>query len=310
MSSATISGPTVGGKALLGPMRVPFLLLDPACVALGAATAFWGTGSLNLWYVILVLIGAIAAHISVNALNEYFDYRSGLDMHTQRTPFSGGSGTLPSEPKMERPALIIGLVGLGVAAIIGIYFLFKVGLGLLPLGLLGLIVVYVYTVWLTRQPLLCLFAPGVGFGLLMVMGTDFVLRGAYSWTGFFASLVPTFLVSNLLLLNQFPDVEADRAIGRRHFPILIGRRRSSLIYGAFLLLAYLSIVAGVLLGVLPPAALLGLLTSPWAVKAARGAYRYADDIGNLVPIMGLNVLITILTPALTAVGLFLAGFLD
>jgi 1,4-dihydroxy-2-naphthoate octaprenyltransferase len=141
----------------------------------------------------------------------------------------------------------------------------------------------------------------------MVMGTDFVLTGSYSWTAFVASLVPFFLVNNLLLLNQFPDVEADQSIGRRHYPITIGRKASSLIYGAFLLLTYLSIVAGVLLDLLPLAALLGLLTLVIAVPTALGAYRNADDMEKLAPSLGMNVLLNILTPLLFAVGLFIAA---
>ena len=65
-------------------------------------------------------------------------------------------------------------------------------------------------------------------------------------------------MNDLLLLNQFPDVEADRSVGRRHLPIVIGCRPSSIVYGLFLAAAYLSIVVGVLVEVLPPAALLGL----------------------------------------------------
>ena len=80
--------------------------------------------------------------------------------------------------------------------------------------------------------------------MLMVMGTHFSLTGTYSWTAFIAALVPTFLVSNLLLLNQFPDVDPDRSIGRRHFPIAIGCNHSSRLYGIFLILAYLSILVG------------------------------------------------------------------
>lgn len=293
-------------KSLLGPMRVPFLVLAPACVALGLGTALWGGAQVSAWHVVLVLIGALAAHIAVNALNEYYDFRSGLDLRTRPTPFSGGSGTLPAQPEMARSALLTGLISLAITAAVGIYFLAVRGWGLLPLGLLGLIVIYVYTIWLTRSPLLCLIAPGVGFGLLMVMGTDFVLRGEYSWAGFWASLAPTFLVSNLLLINQFPDVEADRTIGRRHLPIVIGRRRSSLVYAAFLLGAYLSIVAGVLFGALPPLALLGLLTLPLAFVTARGAILYAEDIAHLVPILAINVLVIVLTPILTAIGLFIA----
>jgi 1,4-dihydroxy-2-naphthoate octaprenyltransferase len=147
----------------------------------------------------------------------------------------------------------------------------------------------------------------LGFGLLMVMGTDFVLTGHYSWPAFFASLVPFFLVSDLLLLNQFSDVEADESVGRRHYPILIGRKASSLIYGAFLLGAYVAIIAGWALGYLPAWALLGLLTLVLAVPTAIGAYRYAEDLEKLAPYMGLNVLLTVVTPILVAVGLFIAA---
>lgn len=293
-------------KTLLGPMRMPFLLLALACVFLGFGGAMWQAGSVNFLYSLLALVGGVAAHISVNALNEYFDFTSGLDLRTTRTPFSGGSGTLPANPEASRQALITGLVTAGITAAIGIYFITVWGLGILPLGLLGLVIIFTYTTWLNRLPLLCLVAPGLGFGTLMVMGTVFVLDGRYSWTAFFASLVPFFLVSNLLLLNQFPDVEADRSIGRRHYPILLGRRKSALIYGAFLAATYLSIIVGVVLGYLPIWTLLGLGTLVLALPAARSAYRNADDIGQLIPAMGQNVLINLLTPALMGIGFLLA----
>ena len=117
-----------------------------------------------------------------------------------------------------------------------------------------------------------------------------------------ASLVPFFLVSDLLLLNQFPDVDADQSVGRRHLPIIIGRRGSSVIYGVFLLLAYLSIIAGVYSTCLPVTTLLGLGTIILAVPASVGAYRYSEDIKKLKPYMGLNVAISVITPALVAIG--------
>jgi 1,4-dihydroxy-2-naphthoate octaprenyltransferase len=293
-------------KYLLGPMRLPFVILTPACVLLGLGTAVWTSGRVNVLHVILALIGAICAHISVNAFNEYFDFRSGLDSRTERTPFSGGSGTLPAQPGLARQALGTALVAFAITGLIGITFLWIRGLSLLPLGILGLLTIAAYTAWLARSPLLCLIAPGIGFGLLMVMGTDFVLSGQYSWTAFIASLVPFFLVSDLLLLNQFPDVEADRSVGRRHFPITIGRKASSLIYGAFLLAAYLAIALGVYLGYLPTMGLLGLITIVIAAPTSFGAYRYAEDTHKLIPYMGLNVIINILTPLLVAIGLLVA----
>jgi 1,4-dihydroxy-2-naphthoate octaprenyltransferase len=291
-------------KHLLGPMRPPFLILTPACVLLGLGTAAWTSDQMSIPSIILVLIGATCAHISVNTFNEYFDYKSGLDSKTERTPFSGGSGTLPDKPELASQTLGIAIVTLVMTGLIGLYFLFSIGFSLLPIGALGLLVVAAYTPWITRRPILCLIAPGVGFGPLMVIGTNFVLTGQYSWTAFIASLVPFFLVNDLLLLNQFPDVVPDKSVGRKHFPMIAGRRISSLIYGAFLFLAFLSLAVGVNLGHLPKASLIGLIVVVIALPTIVGVYRYAEEMKKLIPFMGLNVMINIATPVLVAIGLF------
>lgn len=294
-------------KLWLGPMRVDFLYLDVACVLLGTGTAIWTHGKINIGTLILAFVGALCAHISVNSLNEYYDHKSGLDLLSERTPFSGGSGTLREHPDMAPIALGIGVGGLAITAVIGLVFLIIRGWALLPLGVLGLLVIVVYTHWITRLPLVSLIVTGLGFGLLMVTGTNYVLTGEYTWPAFFASLAPFFLGNNLLLLNQFPDVEADRAVGRRNLPIVIGKRASSIIYGLILGATYLSMIAGVWLGYLPAASLLGLLTLPLAVMAAVGVYRYAEDLPKLMRYMGFNVLLNIVTPLLMAIGLLIAA---
>jgi len=292
-------------KDVIGPMRIPFLILTPACVLLGVAAAIQSGTNINPLHVLLVLVAALCTHISVNSFNEYDDFRTGLDTHTQRTPFSGGSGTLPAKPQMRWTALAIALVSLGIIILTGIYFTWLYGLALLPLGLLGIFVILAYTPWLTHSPVLCLVAPGLGFGPLMVMGTYFALTGQYSLTAFVASLVPFFLVSNLLLLNQFPDVEADKTVGRRHFPILIGRRQSSYIFSAFLVLTYVTIVVGVLFSILPFWSLLGLATLYLAIPLLKGSVANAEDIQKLIPFMGKNVMVNLLTPVLVAIGIFI-----
>jgi 1,4-dihydroxy-2-naphthoate octaprenyltransferase len=284
-------------------MRVPFLILTPACVLLGVGTASMTTVDIEALHVVLVLIGALCAHISVNAFNEYFDFKSGLDFRTQRTPFSGGSGTLPQRPEKARTALTTAWITFSATALVGLYFTAVRGPLLLPLGLVGLILLHGYTRWMVYHPILCLVAPGIGFGTLMVMGTHFALTGHYSWTAFWASLIPFFLVSNLLLLNQFPDVDADRSTGRRHFPITIGRRGSSLIYGLFLLLAYLTVVLAVYTHQFPAFSLIALATLIFAVPAFVGARRHAENARKLVPFMALNVVVNIATPVLTATGM-------
>ena len=292
-------------KFLLDPMRLPFLVLTPACVVLGLAAAIWTSGQVNWFHFVLVLIGALSAHVSVNIFNEYFDFKSGLDADAIRTPFSGGSGRLPESPEIARPALIMAWMFFGITALIGLYFVFTIGSWLIPLGLLGLLIIYFYTEWITRFPLLCLIAPGLGFGTLMVMGTDFVLTGQYSWTAFLASLVPFFLVNNLLLLNQFPDVEADQNVGRKHLPIKIGKEKSSWIYIVFLLLPYAVIVYGVITGYFPLSSLIGFLSLPLVILNSRGVLHHADNTEELIPFLGQNVIINLITPVLVAIGLFI-----
>jgi 1,4-dihydroxy-2-naphthoate octaprenyltransferase len=293
-------------KLWLGPMRVDFLYLDVACVFLATAAAIWTHGRINVLYLVLAFIGAVCAHTSVNTFNEYFDYKSGLDLANERTPFSGGSGTLVDRPEMAPTVLRIALVCLAITTVIGVFFLAVRGWAILPLGLLGLVLIVGYTSWITRMPLASTIVTGLGFGLIMVMGTYFVLTGEYTWTALFAALPPFFLGNNLHLLNQFPDVEADRSVGRRHLPIVIGRPKCSIVFALQVVATYLPLVIGIWLGYLPIAILLGLLTLPLAVVTARGVYRYADDIPKLLPFMGYNVLLNIVTPVLMGIG-FLIG---
>jgi 1,4-dihydroxy-2-naphthoate octaprenyltransferase len=292
-------------KAVFGIIRFPFLILTPSCVLVGVATSYWQNNHINWIHVLIVAVGALTAHISVNAFNEYFDFKSGLDKITIHTPFSGGSGILPEHPELVKLALAISIIAFLITACIGIYFVYLRGIWLLPLGIIGLFLLVTYTVWLIYNAWLCLVAPGIGFGILMVNGTHFSLTGSYSLMSFLASLVPFFLVSNLLLLNQFPDVDADSRIGRRHLPITIGRKACSSIYGIFLILPYITIAVCTALGIFPIFSLLGLLTIIPAVKSYLNVRVSSDNIPALIPAMGLNVIVNLFTPVLLAIGVFI-----
>jgi 1,4-dihydroxy-2-naphthoate octaprenyltransferase len=293
--------------ATLGPMRAPFLLLVPVVVALGWASALHDGHSVALPDLLLAFAGALAAHISVNALNEYQDFRSGLDLRTQRTPFSGGTGTLPMHPEKAHLALAVALISLLIVIAVGAWFIYRRGVALLPLGLTGIALIVFYTRYLTRSPLLCLLAPGVAFGPLMVLGVYFALTGQYGITPALASTVPLFLVSNLLLMNQFPDQEADAGVGRRHLILARGPQLGVRVYGLFLLAAYVAVLLAVLLRQLPPATLLVLLTAPLAWVAFRGLREHHEDIPLLLPHMGQNVALNLTAPLLVALGLMLGS---
>ena len=79
-------------KIWLRQIRAPFLLLPPISVLVGVSVAVYESYSINALYLALAFIGALLAHIAVNVLNEYYDYKSGVDFKTVRTPFSGGRG--------------------------------------------------------------------------------------------------------------------------------------------------------------------------------------------------------------------------
>ena len=285
---------------MLGAMRLPFLLLAVVCVALGAAVAAPPRDGLVL---LLVTVGALAAHAAVNLLNEWHDFRSGLDLRTTRTPFSGGSGALPAQPQAAAGVLALGVLLMALCGGIGLWLLQR-SPGLLPYGVVGLALVVGYTPLITHRPWLCLLAPGLGFGPLMTAGTAVALNGAASAGALLVSLMPMALASGLLLLNQFPDVDADRTVGRRHLPMLRGRAWAARLLAGLFVVAYAAPVAGVLAGVLPAGVLLCGLTVPLALVVARGAHRHADDIPALLPTMARNVALTLATPLLAALGLW------
>lgn len=291
---------------MLAAARPNFMVLTPICVLLGVALALLDAGKVDTADALVALLGGVLAHAAVNLLNEYDDFKSGLDAITVRTPFSGGSGALPAAPQAAPAALAAGLLSVAGTVLVGVYFAWQRGPAIVPLGLLGLAIVVAYTPWITRRPLICLLAPGIGFGPLMVMGTAFVLTGHYTATAAWASLVPLFLVSELLLVNQFPDLEADRQVGRFHLPIQIGRARSARIYAAFVLAPFAVMALGPLAG-LPPWSLLGLAGLPVALALARGVVRNAEDQAALVPLLGVNVALILGTIALYAIGILIGA---
>jgi len=284
-------------------MRVPFLVLAPVCVFLGMSTVVASHASVNLLVLLLALAGAFLAHISVNTLNEYFDFKSGLDFETIKTQFSGGSGALPQNPDMAGSVLATGIAASIALFLIGSFFVWQFGTDIIPVGIIGLVIIATYTSWINKHPFLCLIAPGIGFGFLMVAGTQFVLQGEYTPLSWLVAAVPFFLVNNLLLLNQYPDIKADAKAGRYHFPIAYGVKRSSLVYGLFAFASAVVIIALILAGQLPMLSLIALIPMPLAIFSLFGAVKHGEAIGSYPQYLGANVAVTILTTLLLGISL-------
>ena len=287
-------------------MRTPFLVLTFACVFLGVSVAVVDQIAVSIPLISLALSGALLAHISVNTLNEYSDFKSGLDFETVRTPFSGGSGALPKNPEMGSTVLFVGVVASVLLLVIGTYFVWQYGGEIIPMGVIGLTIIATYTGWINKHPLICLVAPGVGFGLLMVTGTSYVLFGEYTTLSWLVAVIPFFLVNNLLLLNQYPDIKADANAGRNHLPIAYGVKHSSFIYGLFALATVATIIAYVATGYLPVLSLIALIPMPLAFYSLHGALKYGEAIGSHPQYLAANVVVTIATTSLLGLSLILS----
>jgi len=284
--------------------RPHFLLLSVVLAFLGASIA-WYDGYFHIGYALLAGFGLLLTHISVNTLNDYFDYRSGVDLATKRTPFSGGSGFLPAKLLTPGQVFWLGMSSFLLAVVIGIFFLVTKGWLLLPLLLLAAVCVLFYTPVILKTPW-PEWAAGLGLGTLPILGLYFVQSAQYTWHAVIASIPSGILVHNLLLLNEFPDVEADGQAGRRTLPIILGGARASLIYSGFSIAVYLWVIGWVSAGVMPVFCLISLLTIPFALKAIKGSRRH-QDMAQLVPAMASNVLVVLVTQLLLGIGYILGG---
>ncbi len=290
-------------KTVLQTIRPSFLVLTPICLFLSLSVSLATESPINYLMFCLVMIGAMSAHISVNTLNEYYDFKSGLDLQTKKTAFSGGSGALPGNPEMAKVILIVGLATLMVTIVIGIYLIIESGIQILPIGIVGVMLIITYTHWLNRSPFLCLVAPGLGFGVLMVVGTHIVLTGGHTQILWLVSLVPFFLINNLLLLNQYPDITADASVGRNTFPIAFGLQKSNIVYAIFTVAAYSLILLLITKGYIPNMSIIALIPMIFSLFSLIGAIKHASNIGDFPVYMGANVVAAILTPLLLGISI-------
>ncbi|MFC1908582.1 prenyltransferase [Chloroflexota bacterium] len=290
-------------KAWVMETRPNFLVLPVMLAVMGISIA-WYNGYFHLGHALLSFFGLLLAHISVNTLNDYFDYRSGVDLVTKRTPFSGGSGMLPADILKPEQVLRFGVINFLLATGVGVYFLFASGWLLLPVLLIAAVCILLYTPFILKRrwPE---WSPGVGLGILPILGLYFVQVSEYSWPVLVVSVIPGILVHNLLLLNEFPDTEADKVANRKTLPITMEKRKASIVYSVLTVVVYLWIIGSVIARIMPVYSLIALLTLPFAIKAIRGALN-SDDMAKLIPAMANNVLVVLLIPLLLGIGYILA----
>ena len=296
--------------------RANFLFLAIFLNAIGIGLAYKyipASIHLQLTDMVFIIMGTVAAHISVNLFNEYSDYRSGIDFHTNRTPFNGGSGMLVQGFTRPSTVLIAAIGTLLFAMTIGIYYSINSHWFLFPIIGIGVVSILGYTDVMAKYLLGELFA-GLSLGSLVVIGTYVALTGSPSLSitrlipleVWLLSIPPGILTSLLLILNEFPDVEADKKGGRNHLLVRFGRNTGAYIYCAGALLTYLIILLLPLLGISSYWIYIALIPLPLVVMNILTTLKYNNDISKLIPALGGNVITVLVTDLLLAGSLVLA----
>lgn len=299
-----------GLKVWIQETRVPFLL-SAAIVptAFGGVFAWHETSSFDILLFALTLAGVVFLHAGTNVVNDYFDYRSGTDrINRNKSPFNGGSPFLIDGVLTPRQVYHEALVLFAIGGAIGFILAFLATPMIMPLGVLGVALGYFYT-----SPKVNLAARGVGeiavglgFGPLVVGGTYAVQTGTLALIPFIAGLPTGLLIGLILFINQFPDMEADRSVGKTHWVARVGLARAATWYVALMAAAFASIVALWVAGVYPALALLGLIPIIVAYRAIRIVLSKHGQLRELVPAQLMTIQTQLLVGALVTVG-FLAS---
>lgn len=291
--------------------RFQFLTGSVMPVVVCTALAWHDTGVFQPLLWVLTLLGMVLIHSGANLANDFFDHLSGNDEANTDyfNPFTGGSRVIQEGAVHPLLVLAAALLCLGAGSAIGLYLVWTRGLFILLLGLVGVGTGFFYT-----APPLKLAYRGMGemcialdFGILPALGAYYVQTQQVSWAPVAAGLPSTLLITAILFINQFQDMRADASVDKRHWVVRLGRARARFVFYALMLGAPVSLIAAVLLGWLPPLALLGLAGCLPLPRALLAAERHHDELQLLAPANIGTVATHLLTGLLLTVGIILAG---
>jgi len=271
----------------LRALRAPFFVGTLTPAAFGAAYAHFAGYPSNWGLFWLTMIGTALANAGCNLANDYFDHKSGDDLLTQATPFSGGSKVIQEGMLSPRQVRNASIVSLAICTAIGLYLNARTGgRVLLIIGIIGIVIAWFYT----APPLRFGSRSGVGeivcvlgCGPVIAFGAYFVQARSLAWPGLVAGLPIGLLMGLVLFINEFQDVEADAAVGKRTLVVALGTKAASVLLAAVFAATYLLIGCMVLARVLAPASLFVLATVPIAVFAMIRTHRYHSDRPGLLP---------------------------
>lgn len=268
-------------------IRIKFILASIIAVSNGVAISYWKTGTIDPGYALLTYFGIMCLHISVDLLNDYSDFKRGIDTNTKRTRYSGGTGVIPEKLINPKVIYFVGVVFLILGGLIGLYFVTVKGIVILILLSFAIISIYFYSTNIVNAGLGELFVAVKG--CMIVMGSYYIQSNIIDLTSVFVGIIVGLLSSVVLLVTSFPDYDADKKGGRRTLVILSGKENSVKIFTAFIMVTYGMIIGGAIFNIIPLFSTIGLLSIPFAARAINKLRRF-NDTSQLISSMSNSII--------------------
>jgi len=287
-------------SAWIRVIRVRFLLASVISVSVGLAITWWNTNDITIVDAILTMCGVLALHASVDLLNDYWDFKRGIDTKTHRTKMSGGSGVLPDGLLKPSQVYAAGIVSLIIGAAIGMYFVATDGIVIGIILAFAVLSIYFYSIKIVNWGLAEVF---VGIkGSMIVIGTYFVQTTDITEQAVLGGIVIGALSSLVLFITSFPDHDADKTKGRKTLVISLGKERACSILWVFPVITHGITIIAVYFEVFPIFCLLILLTIPLIIRSGLKLKQNYDKLINLIPIMSSTIYFSRITGVLLIVG--------
>ena len=267
-------------------MRLPFLTATIVPILLGAAVASRFV-SIDWFYFTLTMLGGFLLHIGTNTSNDYYDHTSGTDEanYNYMVPFSGGSRSIQMGLISAKGMLNVAIITFALSAIVGIPLIYKAGINILYLGIVGFLSGLFYTAppfrFASRKGMGELLI-GLNFGPLMVAGSFLVQTSGdmtHIMDAVFAGIPIGFLVAAIVFVNQFPDHDGDKATGKNNLVVVFGPEKARIGYVALIVGAFVSIIALSWTNPLtfPTLSLVSLITSVYSIFTIKTLYKHYDN---------------------------------
>ena len=283
-------------------IRIKFLLASIIAVTNGIAINYWMSGEVDLSFALLTYFGILCLHISVDLLNDYSDYKRGIDTNTKRTKFSGGTGVIPDNLINSKLIYMAGIIFLILGGLVGLYFVTIKGIIILILLTFAIISIYFYSTNIVNAGLGEIFVAIKG--CMIVLGSYYIQSDTINLTSVYVGIIVGLLSAVILLVTSFPDYNADKNSGRRTLVILMGKKNSVKLFAIIISITYAMIMSGSIIGIIPVYSVIGLLSMPFAVKAIFKLRKFNEST-QLVSSMGNSIIYSRLCGILLAFSFFI-----